>query len=92
MLLSSSAPAWHLLPDEKEPIVEAMFQNSIYVELGNGNTAQFSTDRWLNGQSLVDVAPCLCAAVGSRARKIRTVAQALQGDSWTADISGALTV
>jgi len=34
---------------EKEPIVEAMFQSSIYVELGDGRKALFWTDRWLQG-------------------------------------------
>jgi hypothetical protein len=62
------------------------------VDLSNGNIALFWTDWWLNGKSLADVAPCLCAAVGPRVRKVRTVAQSLQGDRWIADISGALTV
>ncbi|KAG2661257.1 hypothetical protein PVAP13_1KG493905 [Panicum virgatum] len=69
-----------------------MFQASIYVDLGDGNTAFFWTDRWLNGKSLADVAPCLYATVGPRIRQKRTVAQALHGDLWITDISGALTV
>jgi len=72
--------------------VEAMFQASIYVELGDGCKAMFWTDRWLQGKSLADIAPCLCAAVGRQAQNRRTVAQALQGDSWITDISRALTV
>jgi len=86
------ARPWHLLPDEKEPIIEAMFQASIYVDLGDGRTALFWSDRWLDGKSLAEVAPCLCATVGPRIKKTRTVAQALHGDLWTTDISGALTV
>jgi len=83
---------WHELPNERNQIVEAMFQASIYVELGDGCKAMFWTDRWLQGKSLADIAPCLCAAVGRQAQNRRTVAQALQGDSWITDISGALTV
>jgi len=41
---------------------------------------------------MTDIVPCLCAAVGSRVKKMRTVAEALQDDHWIADISGALTV
>jgi len=84
--------SWHDLPDEKEQVVEAMFQASIFVELGDGNKALFWTDRWLQGQSLADLAPCLCAAVGPRIKKQRIVAQALHEDGWIRDISGALTV
>ena len=50
------------------------------------------TDRWLQGQSLLDLAPCLCNTAGDRVKKRRTVAQALQNDRWIRDISGSLTV
>ena len=83
---------WFCLPDEKEGVVELMFQASIYVVLGDGNGALFWSDRWLDGQSLMDIAPCLCNAVGPRIRSKRTVAQALQGGQWIRDITGALTV
>jgi len=69
-----------------------MFQASIFVELGDGQKALFWTDRWLQGQSITDLAPCLCAAISPRIKKQRTVAQALHEDDWTRDISGALTV
>jgi len=83
---------WLELPAEGERLVEAMFQASIYVELGDGKKALFWTDRWLQGQSLLDLAPCLCNAVGSRCKQQRTVADALLDDKWISDISGALTV
>jgi len=83
---------WQHLPDKEERVVKEMFQASIYIELGDGNKALFWTDHWFQGQSLLDVAPCLCDAVGSRIQKQRTVAQALQGDRWVRDIKGALTV
>ena len=84
--------SWQDLPTKEEPIVQAMFQESIYFELGDGNMALFWSDRWLQGQSLLDVAPCLCNAVDTRVRKRRTVAHALQNNCWISDISGALTV
>ena len=83
---------WLELPAEDEPIVEAMFQSSIYVELGDGRNALFWSDRRLHGKSLLDLAPCLCAAVGTRIKQQRIVAEALHDDHWIGDISGALTV
>ena len=80
--------SWQDLPTKEEPIVQAMFQESIYFELGDGNMALFWSDRWLQGQSLLDVAPCLCNAVDTRVRKRRTVAHALQNNCWISDISG----
>ena len=61
--------SWQELPAEEEHIVQAMFQASIYVELGDGLKALFWTDHWLQGQSLMDIAPYLCNGVGSRVRK-----------------------
>ena len=72
--------------------VEQLFSASIFIELGDGNKALFWTDRWVQGKSLLNIAPCLCNAVGSTIKKHRTVAQALQGDLWIQDITGALTV
>ena len=69
-----------------------MFTASIYVEVGNGRKALFWMDRWLQGQSILDIASCLSNAVGANAKKQRTVAQALQNDRWIKDISEALTV
>ena len=54
--------------------------------------ALFWSDRWLHGQSLLDLAPCLCNVVDNRVRKQRTVAEALQNNCWVSDIKGALTV
>ena len=89
---SENARHWHALPDSKEQVVQAMFTASIYVEIGNGQRALFWTDRWIQGQSIEDLAPCLFNAVTTRARQSRTVAQGLHEDRWTQDISGALTV
>ena len=72
----------HELSIEHEHVVDTMFQSSIYVELGNGHKALFWSDRWLEGHSLPELAPCLCNAVGAQVKKKRTVAEALQGDQW----------
>jgi len=69
-----------------------MFAASIFVELGDGRKALFWTDRWLQGQSISDLAPCLSNTVGRQIKKRRTVAEVLQDNQWIRDISGALTV
>ena len=53
----------------RSSVVQAMFTASIYVELGDGRKALFWTDRWLQGQSLLDLAPCLCNTIGARVKK-----------------------
>ena len=89
---TDSSRPWLHLNDDREPLVEAMFQASVYVELGDGTTALFWSDRWLQGSSFQDLAPCLCNAVSARVRAQRTVAQALSNRQWIKDITRALTV
>jgi hypothetical protein len=57
------------LTAEEEYVVEAIFHTSIYVELGDGRKALFWTDHWLQRQSLLDLAPFLCDAVGTGTKK-----------------------
>lgn len=84
-------------------MVEAMFHASIYIELGDGNSALFGhiigwkeslccRETPLQYFPSLDIAPCLCNAVGARVRMTRPVAQALQDGQWFRDITGALTV
>ena len=62
------------------------------VEIGNGQRALFWLDRWLQGKSISELAPCLFNAVGPRVVKHRTVEEGLLNNNWARDISGALTV
>lgn len=69
-----------------------MLVASVVVEIGNGSQAYFWTDKWINGQSVTDIAPTLLNAVQPHVCKVRTVAQGLLNNAWALDITGALTV
>lgn len=85
---------WSRLQDRVEPLVESMFRASIFMIVGDGKNTLFWTDKWIDGQSIAELAPCLLQAVGPQIRKSRTVHDALQdqGKKWVRDITGALTV
>jgi hypothetical protein len=83
---------WSMLPDKPEAIVQDVFYYSTTVTVGDGAKTLFWKDRWINGQSIAELAPSLINVVGPRTRNIRTVKEALQHRSWVRDIKGALTV
>jgi hypothetical protein len=60
--------------------------------VGNGDTILFWSDRWINGNTMAEIAPNLYKAVPKRVVRSRTVAQALNNSVWASDIKGALTV
>lgn len=82
---------WSGLPLKHEPAAQAMFDNSITVQLGDGNKAEFWTDRWLDGRKVSELAPNLVRAVAPRTRDTRTAREALQDNAWVDDVEGALT-
>ena len=69
---------WAGLPDSSETVVTAMFHASVSVQIGDGKGTLFWSDRWLQGKSIQELAPCLFNAVGSRVVAKRTVAQGWQ--------------
>jgi hypothetical protein len=65
------------------------FAVSTTMVTGNGESALFWEDRWLDGKAMKEVAPEVYALVPKRRRKARTVRQALMDRTWIADIVGA---
>jgi hypothetical protein len=59
--------------------------------VGNENTALFWTDCWILGRSIESLVPLVSAQVPLRAKKTRTVAAALNNDTWVTDIQGGLS-
>lgn len=59
--------------------------------MGNGNSTLFWSDEWINGSSVLYLAPSIFASVSTRTRGRRTVAEALANNSWVNDIQGGLS-
>jgi hypothetical protein len=66
-----------------------VFAASTYMVVGDGESALFWEDRWLDGRSIKEMAPEVYALVPKRRRKARTVREALVARSWIPDIVGA---
>jgi len=89
---TNAARPWEGLPVIVPRNAQALFAAAIQVAVGSGEDTLFWTDRWLQGNSLAELAPNLVLAISKRARKQRTVFQALTNRRWVKDIRGALTV
>jgi hypothetical protein len=77
---------WGGLPIIKDDIAKDMFDSLVKIKVGNGHTVMFWTDRWLQGQRVEDVAPLVLNLVKNKARKCRTVQDALLNNRWIGDI------
>ena len=76
----------------KDSVLQAMFNASIVIELGDGNLSLFWSDHWLGHNSPCLIAPELCKLIKPRTRNTRTVDAALLDKRWIQDITGTLTV
>jgi hypothetical protein len=83
---------WTGLQLNPELEVQAMFDKSIRMIVGDGRMALFWTDPWLDSDNIQQRAPALLAAVEPHAQNTRTVADALVDRRWIRDITGPLAV
>nr|BAJ96746.1 predicted protein [Hordeum vulgare subsp. vulgare] len=84
--------AWHGLDLQSSSEERALFFASTFMTVGNGSSARFWEDRWLNGKSVCELMPQLHTCIPKRRCKDRTVAEGLLGNSWARDILGVLGV
>ena len=84
--------AWSGLDLQFPTAERALFFASTFMEVGDGTTAKFWEDRWIQGKSISEIAPQLYACVPKRRRKIRTVADGLQAHSWARVITGIIGI
>lgn len=82
--------AWQGLDMQFTHEEQAMFFASTTMSIGNGMTALFWEDRWINGQSVLDLAPLLYPCILKQRCKARTVAEGLANNTWARDIQGTL--
>lgn len=78
-------------PRTSKRVALAIFQAATVINLGNGQSTYFWTDRWLQGVSIQTIAPAVFASVSARKRKT-LVAQALPGNAWVRHITAPLTM
>lgn len=85
--------AWSQLPIRTSPEVQAFFRASTYTYtvVGDRPQALFWEDRWINGDSASDIAPCLCQLVPRRTRNRLTVRDGLTDRAWTRTITGGMS-
>jgi hypothetical protein len=69
-----------------------VFDASTTMVVGDGNKALFWEDTWMEGMTIEEIASDLFALIPKRARKRRTVREALTERRWIADIQGALSL
>jgi hypothetical protein len=84
--------AWQGLDLQFSPLERSLFFASTTMVLGDGRTALFWEDRWLDGRSISEIAPLLYACIPKRRRRIRMVADGLLNHSWARDIHGTIGI
>jgi hypothetical protein len=57
--------------------------------IGSGASTLFWEDRWLDGKSIREIVPEVCALIPKHRRRQRKVQKALLERSWITDIVGA---
>ena len=80
--------AWQGLDLQFSKEERALFFASTTMMLGDGRTALFWDDRWINGQSVREIAPMLYQCIPKQRRKTRIVAEGLDRNTWARDIQG----
>jgi len=84
--------AWSSLPIKIEPEVQALFDASVTVIVGNGLRTLFWLDNWMDCRSVRSIAPHLIQFISPRISRKRTIAEALHQKRWIRDIQGGLSV
>jgi hypothetical protein len=83
---------WANFPIKINKNITSLLHAATVVKLGNGSKALFWTDRWIQGQSISDLAPQVFSAVSARTSRTQKVATALPGNAWIQDITAALSM
>lgn len=82
---------WHGLPMPLRPETLHLARAAMHCSLGNGQRINFWSDRWINGQSIEQLAPNLMGFVRPADRRM-CAASALTSQTWLQSIRGAPSV
>jgi hypothetical protein len=66
-----------------------VFTASTYMVVGDGTSTLFWDDRWVDGQSIKEIAPKVYALIPKHRRRKRTLQHALVARNWISNIVGA---
>jgi len=89
---TDSTRAWNGLDLWFSKEERELFFASTYMSLGDGRTAKFWEDRWLQGRSIREIAPQLYDCIPKHRRASRKVADGLHANQWAQDIRGVIGI
>ena len=89
---TDTAHAWSGLELQFPADERVLFFASTHMVIGDGQTAKFWEERWIQGRSIREIAPQLYACVSKHRRKIRTIADGHQMHNWACDITDTIGV
>lgn len=69
----------------------AFFKASTFFHVGDGRTALFWEDKWINEEAISDLAPCLFQLVPANIKKRLTVREGLHNRQWVRSITGGMS-
>lgn len=74
---TDSTRPWANLPLQVPKMAHALFDAAVNISIGNGENTLFWTDRWVQGNTIAELAPNLFKLIPSRVVKRHTMSQAL---------------
>lgn len=86
-----SERAWSELPLKTTPEVLAFFNASTYHVIGDGRSTLFWEDKWINGEGISEVVPCILQLIPPLLRRRQTVREGLLNREWVRAISGGMS-
>jgi hypothetical protein len=84
------------MPENPYRATSSGFLQSVHVHrytvVGDGRDTPFWVDKWIQGESVLDIAPNLAQLVSGRTLRLQTVRQAITNRQWIRSITGGLTM
>lgn len=88
---TDSERAWSELPLKTTPEVLAFFNASTFYQIGDGRTAHFWEDKWISGEGICDITPCIVQLIPPHIRQRQTVREGLDNRQRVRAISGGMS-